>query len=429
VRKLDIDLRGLVHLGKMSGGYFVTTFVNNAIPILVLPILTRFLAPEQYANITLFGFYLALANALTGASLPTVVTKHFFDSAKKDIAALIGNSLLLALAFSLAAMLLIGITYPSLKMYFNMSLPWLLLIPPASLAFNVFSIGLAVMRNEKKKLCFSKHQIANTAINIVISVVLVAVLLWGWQGRVWGVVLSYFISALAMYSYLKANGYISFAISKKVLKNILSLVLPLLPNSFQSIIISQIGIFFIQFYFTKKLLGIYAVGFQVAFAVRLLNTTLALSWSPYLYEQIANANAVNRMYLARMLLALTAIMFAGVAFINIFSETIVRFMSGSRYLGAKEFIPWFTIGFFFQGLYIFLSPFLIKFAQQRYVSSVSFMNMIIMIVLNVWWVRVFGYMGVAYAFAIVYFLMFLAFVWRTQRVFPLPWLRAVKIWN
>ena len=55
--------------------------------------------------------------------------------------------------------------------------------------------------------------------------------------------------------------------------------------------------------------------------------------------------------------------------------------------------------------------------------------MIIMIVLNVWFVNAFGYMGIAYAFSIIYFLMFLAFAWKAQQVFPLPWLRALKIWN
>jgi len=429
VIKSNIDLHGLLHLGRMSGGYFVTTLVNNAIPILVLPILTHYLAPEQFANVALFGFCLALSNALTGVSIPTVITKHFFDSDKKHIAKLIGNSLLIVLAFSMTTILFIIITYPFIQKYFNLSLSWLILIPLASFAFIVFSMGLTVMRNEKKGLLFGKHQIGNTIINVVISVVLVAFLVWGWQGRVLGIIISYFISALLMYYYLKSNGYISFAISKRLIKSILSIVMPLLPNSFQAVIVSQIGIFFIQFYFSKELLGIYAVGFQVAFAIRLLSSTLALSWSPYLYEQLAETSAINRMYLTRMLWALIAVMFIGVVFINILSGIILRIMVSANYRGAKEFIPWFTIGYFFQGLFVFLGPFLIKHEKQRYVSIVSVVNMILMIVLNVCFVNIFGYMGIAYAFSIIYFLTFLAFAWKAQRVFPLPWLRALKVWN
>jgi O-antigen/teichoic acid export membrane protein len=429
VIKSNIDLRGLVHLGKMSGGYFITTFINQAIPFLVLPVLTRYLAPGQFANVALFSFYLAIATALTGASVPTVIEKHFFESDKKRIAMLIGNSLLIVLAFSLAAMLAIGISYPFLKKNFDLNLFWLLLVPLSACAVNVFSLGLAVMRNEKKRLLFGKHQIGNTVVNIAVSLLLVVVFLRGWQGRVWGIIVSSIVSMLLAYFYLRANGYVSFAISKKHLQRILAVALPLMPNSFQAVIIAQVGIFFIQLYFSKELLGVYAVAFQLAYAVRLLNNVLALSWSPYLFEQFAKMDEINRLYLARMFLALVALMLLAVAFITVFSGKILMVMTAVKYWDAKKFIPWFAAGFFFQGVYIFFMPFLIKFEKQKYISKISFFNMAAMIALNFWFIRVFGYMGIAYAFAVIYFLMFLAFARKAQQVFPLPWLGALKVWS
>jgi O-antigen/teichoic acid export membrane protein len=429
VRKLNPDLQGLVYLGKMSGGYFITTIINNSIPFLVLPILTRFLAPEQYANVALFSFYLALANALTGFSLPNVISKHFFDSEKKQIARLIGSSLFILATFSLAAILLIILTYPLLRKIVDLKLFWLILVPVTSFVFGVFSIGLTVLQNEKNKYLFGRHQIGNTVIDIAVSLVLVVLFLWGWQGRVGGIIISYSISALLMVYYLRSNEYISFAISKKQVKSVLSTVVPLLPHSIQSVVIFQVGLLFIQFYYSKELLGVYAVALQVAFAVKLLNIALALSWYPYLYEQLANKIAINKMYLTRMLLVLVAVMSMGVLFIIILSGIILRIMTSKQYSGAKEFIPWFAIGYFFHGLYVFLTPILIKFEKQKYISVVSFVNMIIMIFLNVLFVNAFGYIGVAYAFSIIYFLMFLAFAGKAQQVFPLPWLRALKVWS
>lgn len=117
---------------------------------MVLPILTRYLAPEQYANVALFSFYLALTTALTGVSIQTVIAKHFYDSDKKHLATLIGNALVIILIFTLATLLVIVLTYPFLQNYFDLSLFWLMLIPLTSFAFIVFSMGLVVMRNEKK---------------------------------------------------------------------------------------------------------------------------------------------------------------------------------------------------------------------------------------------------------------------------------------
>jgi O-antigen/teichoic acid export membrane protein len=419
----------LIRIGIKSGTYFVTTFVNSAIPFLVLPILTRYMAPEQYANVALFSFYLALTNSLAGFSIPNVISKHFFDSDKKQVAGLIGSSIYILAIFTLAAIFLIILAYPLLRKIVDLKLLWLVLVPVTSFAFVMFSTGLTVMRNEKKRFLFGKHQIGNTVIDVAVSLLLVVVFLWNWQGRIGGIVFSYSISALLMAFYLKANGYISFVISKKPIKSVLHMVVPLLPHSFQSVLIFQAGLLFIQLCFSKQLLGVYAVALQVAFAVKLLNSALALSWSPYLYEQLAKKHDINRMYLARLLLALAAVMSLGVLFIVVFSGIILRVMTSRQYWRAGEFIPWLAIGYFFQGLQVFWLPFLIKFEKQKYISLISFVNMLFMVVLNIWFVNAFGYMGIAYAFLIIYLSMFLAFAWKTQKVFPLPWLRAIKIWG
>lgn len=429
VSNVTADVRGLVHLGKLAGGYFITNLLNNAIPFLVLPILTRFLAPDQFANVALFGFYLTLSNALISVSVPAVVEKSFFKREKKDIAALIGNSFLVVLFFSLLAMTFIPLLILLMPNSFPLGWSWMMTIPALSFASAVFVMGSTIIRNRKEPLLYGKFQIFQTMINLGLSLVLVMVFRQGWQGRVWGIVISHLISALLIYHYLKSTGYVSYFFSKKVIRDILSTVLPLIPDSFQSVMISQVGLFFIQFYFAKEVLGVYAVGYQIAYAMRLLLSTLALSWFPYLYEQLAKLKSINRIYITRLLLAMNAVLFVGAAFIMVFSGTILRVMADVKYDSAKDFIPWFTVGFFFQGLYLFLMPFLIQFEQQRYISMVSFLNMIIMIILNGFFVHFFGSLGVAYAFAVIHVFMFLAFAWKTQQVFPLPWLRACKIWN
>ena len=79
----NIDFNGLVKLGKNTGGYFITSIINNTLPIILLPILTSFLLPEDYANITLFTAYWAIVNALTGAAVNSYIANLFFDNPKE----------------------------------------------------------------------------------------------------------------------------------------------------------------------------------------------------------------------------------------------------------------------------------------------------------------------------------------------------------
>lgn len=427
--RVNADYRGLINLGRMSGGYFVATSVDSVIPFLLLPVLTRYLSPNEYGNIALFGFYLALSNSLSGISIHTVIYKNIFEKSKEQIARIIGNSIIIVACFSLATLLGILLFYPLFRDAVDLPLGWLLAIPLVSFAFIIFNMGLDVLRCNNNVLAFGVHQVANTLMNALLSLLLVVVLMSGWQGRVWGIVLAFILSAFWSFFYLQANGYVSFAVSRDLTRSILKIVLPLMPNSFQSMVISQAGMFFIQYYFSKQILGVYAVGFQIAFAMQLLISTLSLSWSPFLYRQLANPGEINRLYLTRLLYTLIGIIFLGVVFINIFSGLILRIMTTPGFQGATDFIPWFTLGFFFHGMSVFLLPILIKHDRQKYISLVSFLNMAIIIGLNFALIKLFGYMGIAYAYALIYFLKFLAYAWQAQKDLPLPWLKALVIWS
>jgi O-antigen/teichoic acid export membrane protein len=422
VRRFKTFIDWALKIIKEHGGYFVTTFIYSALPLLFLPILTRYLEPAEYANISLFNFYLAISNSLAGTSIPAMVSKNFFDKPKEYIAQIIGNSIFIVFALSLLLFLLLYIFSSVLLPYVDLPLFWFLIIPWCSFFFIIFNITLTVLRNQKKVLSFSYHKIANISINISLSLAFIVLLMWGWEGRLWGVFLSFVISSFIAIYYLWKNEYLNFKISKKIIKKTLNLLLYLLPNSFQAIIISQIGIFFMQLYFTKELLGIYSVGFQVSFAIKLLYMTIGLSWAPYLYEIFSTPKNINKSHLVKLFYFLFFILLSGVIFINIFSETILKIFTTSSYYTAKVYIIWFSLGYLFNGLIVFITPILIKLEKQKQITKISFVNMIIMIVLNIFLSKTFGPIGIAYAFCITYFLMLLSFVRAMQKSFPLPWL-------
>lgn len=423
---LKSRLHGLTQMIKNHGGYFITTFINSSLPLLLLPILTRYLSPAEYANIALFNFYIAISNSLAGTSVPTVISKNFFDKPKEYIAKIVGNSIRVVFVFSFIISLLMFLLYDYIGEYLDLPLIWLVLIPWGSFFYILLSIALSIHRNEKKVLIFSYHKIFNTAINILVSLFLVVVLLWGWQGRLTGVLVSYAVSAVGALYYLIKNNYLDFSYSKKVIKNILNTIVPLIANAFQSVIISRVGFFFMQLYFTKELLGIYSIAFQISYFVHLLFITISFSWNPFVYEQVSNPKKLNLIRLTRVLYLISFILFAGGVFVSLFSGFILRVFTTEEYYGAVEFITILSAGVFFNGLYVFLLPILIKKEKQKSISVISLVNMIIMLGLNVLFINLFGYIGIAYAFTATYFLMFVPIAIISQKEFPLPLLKALN---
>lgn len=426
---MRIKVEEIINIGRFSGGYFLTTLVNQSLPFLILPILTRYLTPAEYGMLSLFTLYLLLSNSLSGVSIPAVVSKNFFSESKEYTAEVIGNSIVINVVLSFITMLLAAVLYYFFADELEVPLEWLLLIPLGSLSFVIFNIGLNVMKLNRMVWTFSKHLIGNTAFNIGLSLLLIIVFIWGWQGRAAGILLSYFLSALISFYFLRRNGYISFKLSKVLMREVLRVVLPLIPNSVQSVVISQVGIFFIQFYFTKDLLGVYAIGYQIAFVVKLLIMTIGMSWTPFLYEQISKSNGFNRLNMARNMLGLYLLLIGGLLFVNLVSGFVLRVMTTPEFFPAHEFILPLTIGFVFHGMYAFIMPILIRNNQQKFISVTSFINMILMLVLNIGLVKIYGYMGVAYAFAVTYFAMFIMLFWKANKVQPLPWGKALVFWK
>lgn len=417
------------NLIKKHGGYFITTFLNSALPLLFLPILTRYLEPAVYANIALFNFYLFLSNSLAGTSISTMISKKFFEHSKEYLAGVIGNSIRIAFLTSLLLSVLLAVSFPLLKGLLGLPFFWIVFIPWVSFFFILFNMGLTVLRNQHKVFIFSTHKILNTLINVLISLFLVVLLLWGWQGRTWGIALSFFLSALFSFYYLHKQGYIAFSFSRQESKKILQVIVPLIPNALQSIIIAQSGVFFMQLYFTKDLLGIYSAAFQIAVSIKLLFATLAMSWSPHLYQQLANIQSINTLLLARKLILLSLFLLSGVLLVNLFSGSIITILTNSNYHGAKQFIPWFTGGFLFNGLTVFITPILIKFNKEKQLGLISLGSMALMLVANLVCIHIWGYIGIAMAFTFTSSLMFLSIAWIVQRTLPIPWAQVFNLYK
>jgi O-antigen/teichoic acid export membrane protein len=421
-----LNFKELIKLSKISGGYFITSVINNALPFILLPVLTHYLLPDDYANITLFSTYFAVLNAFSGAAIKAYIANIFFSKSNEFIAKNIGNSLVIIIGFSFGFTILLYFAHSLTPNMLGLDLLWLLLVPVASAGYLIFQLALSVMRNQMRVLKFSYHQIGNTILNTMISLLLVAVILIGWQGRVLGILVSFIISAGFSICYLKRQDLLNFTINVSYFKKIFKFVLTLAPNSLQSILVSKIGILFLQFFFTKEILGIYSVGFQVAYSVMILIITLDMSWSPYFFKQLSDKSN-NKITTVRLLYAHIGIVLAGVIFVNVFAEFIIKLMTSKAYYSAVEFIPWLTFGFLFNAVVVFTKPALIKAQLEKDIGLVSAVNLIIMVILNYFLTNAYGYIGVAYAFFVTYLIMFLMVVVILaikRKTINLPWFKA-----
>lgn len=423
------DIRGIKILIDMSKGYFSTTVINNAIPFLLLPVLTRFLTPADYGSLSLFMLYFYISNALIGVSLPTVVSKHFFEKDKGYVAKLVGNAIFFSAILVCGLTFLICVSYYWVQSYLAIPLRWLLIIPLGSFAYTIFQIGLTICRNDHKVLQFSKHQIGNTIFNLTISLLLVCVFAWSWMGRATGMIASYVISAIVAIIYMRNIGYLRFEWNKEAQKEIRTMMSALIPDALQLALIFQAGAFFMQLYFTKDILGLYSLGFQIAFCIQLLIDVANMSWAPFLFKQLAMGENVNKVYITRLCYALMGIFALGAIVVTVATTPVLHLMTTPAYYDAFKFVPFFCLGYVFCGTHNVVMPILVKHNQQKFISFTSFSALILLVVLNVTLTKVFGYMGIAYAYCITFAYMGILLVCRAHFFFRFPFIKALIFWK
>lgn len=410
---------------RLSAGYFVPTVVNNALPFIFLPILTRYLMPREYGNVSLFVNYVAIATSLSVPALIAFISNCYFDRPRRYVAQVIGHSFFVVGVFSLGAACLVSLLHFTLPGLLGLPLGWLLLVPFASLTYSLFQVTLGVIRNQKRVLVFGCHQVSNTLLNFLFSLLFVVALLVGWKGRVLGIIIANAFSAGMAVCYLARSKLLSLAPGWRMTSDITRFTATLMLDSSYSVVVYQLGFLLMQYYYGKELLGIYSVGFNIASAVLILATTLNLSLAPLLFEQLASPAGPDRRGIVRMLYANALVVVVGAVLVSLFTGVVLRLLTTPAYYAAMQFTPWLAGGLAFAGLTLFVKPILVRFEQQGYIGLMAIINLALLLVFNYAFTRWFGHMGIAYAFGLSSLLLLAALLVRAHTVLPLPWLCAL----
>jgi len=82
-------------LFKASGIYTLSSIINAAIPFLLLPLLTRYLSPEEYGIVSMYALLLSITSVFTGLSVHGAINRAYFDEKINNHKEYVWNSLII----------------------------------------------------------------------------------------------------------------------------------------------------------------------------------------------------------------------------------------------------------------------------------------------------------------------------------------------
>ena len=378
--------------------YGLGGIISKAVPLLMVPVVTRLMPSSEYFGlcdlsnvITNFAVYFSIMG------MYDAMYRLFFDKDDTQFKqSVCSTAFIFTLITSLIVFSIMLIFKDIVAVYFfnNTQYTYLVYICAISVlvgATNAIVSAPTRMQNNRKVFL-----VTNTLSPIIAYSISIPMLLKGYYVTALPIagVISGFILELSFW-YMNKQWFRVKFFDFKLLKQLLTLAIPLAPSFFVYWIFSSCDKIMITNILGIKEAGIYAVGAKLGTASQLIYLAFAGGWQYFAFSTMNEKEQVKNNSLVFEYLG--AISFISTAFVCAISNTFFKFIFSFEYLSGFIVAP-----------YLFMSPLLLMLYQiignQFLVVKKAWPSLIILSVgaltnflLNLWLIPLFGIEGAAVA--------------------------------
>lgn len=409
-------------LVKNTGIYTLTSIINAAIPFFLLPILTRYLTPEDYGIVSMFTLLTAVVSPFIGIRVNSAISRTYYDREDTNLWEYVFNCIVLVIINTMIfSLIFYFIAEPIFKMTsFPTKSLWMVIV----FAFSqiIVNILLSLWQVQKKAMFYGLFNNIKTLINFVLSVIFVVLLGLGWMGRIYGQLVAYAIFAVFAFIILIRNKWMKFTFNKQYIRHALRFGVPLIPHDLSSTIISMTDRFFITNMVGVAATGIYTVGDQIGSIINLLAFSFNNAYIPWIYERLKKNEYTTKLKIVKFTYLYFIGIFALAFILGLIAPMFLDFFIGESFNESSIYVIWVALGYAFNGMYLMVVNYVFYAQKNSILAMVTFFTAIINIILNYFFIKTFGAVGAAQATTVVYAIKFMLVWVLSARICKMPWL-------
>ena len=409
-------------LMQTAGIYTVTTIINTAIPFLLMPILTRYMSPSDYGIVAMFSVLVSFVFPFTGLSIHGAVQRQYYEREHVHLPTYITNCLLILLASSALTSIIFFVLSEPISKLSSFPESWMWTVIIVSIAGFINSIVLVLWQVNIKPYAIGKYQIAQTILNIGLSLWFVVGLDMAWRGRIEAQLFTAVIFAFIGLVILKKDGWLKFGFNKQYIRNALCFGVPLVPHALGQVIMTMTDRFFITNMVGLNATGLYSVGYSFGMIIGFIEGSFNQAYVPWLFERLkrnddnVKRNIVKATYAYFLFIILLALS------LSLIAPWFLNFFVGKRFVGAQIFVSWIAFGYAFSGMYKMVANY-IFFAEKTHILAwVTLFCGAMNVVFNYVFIKWNGPVGAAQAACLTFFTTFVLTWVLSAMVYDMPWL-------
>jgi len=413
-------------LFKAAGLYAAASIINGVLPFALLPILTRFMPPAEFALTVMFTTFATFANAFTGLNLHGAVNVRFFAQTDASLVRYVSTCCVVMLAGTALTAIVTLVAHPVFSSLVGLPLPWLLAAVAFSASQGFIQLRLVCWQAANAAVPYVTFQLALAFVTAGLSIVLVVAFARGWYGRVEAQVAVIVVFAAAAVGLLARDGLLRATFDRPAALDALAYGVPLIPHSIGALLIAMSDRVLVASALGLHEAGIYAAGMQVGLITSLLADAFNRAYNPWLYSRLALRDHAVRVEIVRFSYQYFLVaLIVGIA-IGLAAPLIAALLIDAQYAEAARYSFWISVGGAFQGMY-YMVGLLIAYARKtHWLAIVTVTGGLLNVPLTLGLIDVNGALGAAQAYAITQALFFAATWMLSARFFPMPWFGTCK---
>jgi len=408
---------------KSTGIYTFTNLFGAAIPFLLLPFFTRWLTPDDYGKVAMFGLFSAFLIPILGLSVNGAIAQKYFDKRQGlyKNARLLWNGFVLIGITCLLSIAVILLFQDYFIKYLSLNLSVLLLSVLSTFVNMVFQSYLTMLQIRKKALIYGLLQMVFVMFSAGLSLFLIGYLDFTWMGRVYAAVIASVIVGFLSFLFIIRNKLIVFEFSKQDLIVLLHYGFPLIFHSVGGLLVAMIDRFFVANMISLEEAGLYTLAYSICSVFGMITNSFNQAFVPWLFGKLNKNDEKENQKIVKFtyLLMIGFLLFALLG--TLISSFLLKYFVGNNFLDSQKFFFWLLIGFAFGGMYYLVTNYIFYIAKTTYLAYTTLFSGLLNVALCYLLIKHNGVIGAAQSFALANVVLFIITWILAAKCYSMPW--------
>ena len=371
----------IIDFFKRFSAFSLVSLITGSISFVLLPILTKYLTPEDYGILSIFNALILFTTVVVSFGSVNVLMVKLAEGVEDVFLNLFKSFIYLVVFISSAFILGLFVFNLFRSTFFGVPVQYLFLVPVVAVLNSFYEVALNYYTLEKQISNYSKVALVKFSFEIGVTLILVIVFSLGWIGRISSLLLSILIVLSIPFYQFYQKGFFKGVLSSTALKNLLGDGGHLLLFSTSVIILNLSDRFFIEHLLGLEETGVYSIGYSVGSLELVLSSVLIAVFKPDIFKMAKNYR-LNQKHLLKISIFNIVVLLAGVFFIYSTNDLIFKYLINERFVEAKSIVILIALSFLFWGMFNFYISFFIAKGYGGVISLISIFGILLNIVLN-----------------------------------------------